>query len=328
MQEIDAERRIQILRGERPPTPPPPPSPRYPADSARPEKRSTDDAGRYRKRCRRAGEDDTDRDIRLAQEDTAHAATQRRQLTVSRRDDKDTHVSLVDSAGHINLFPETANKKAEKNAEAAAEAERKKRSYEDQYTMRFSNAAGFKEKAGRQPWYSSGSGAVVAPDTMSEKNVWGNEDPMRRDREKARMNANDPLAAIKRGVRQLRATGQERKRWNDEKRRELQALKAEELGSSRSHRRKRSRSEDSLNDFKLDAVVKDRNAESQHHKSSRRSDHSHRRRRHRDRNREDSRRDRSRERSSRQSRTSHRSYEGHRDSKRPTKASETLHEKR
>lgn len=324
MQEVDAERRIQILRGERPPTPPLPPSPREAAgSSARPAK-SADDAGRYRKRRRLMGEDDTDRDIRLAREDATQAAAQRGQLTVSRRDNKNTQVPLLDSAGHINLFPENANKKAEKNAEAVAEAERKQRSYEDQYTMRFSNAAGFKEKAGRQPWYSSGSEAIVAPDAMPEKNVWGNEDPLRRDREKARMNANDPLAMMKRGVRQLRATEQERKRWNDEKQRELEALKAEERRSSRSIRRRRSRSADTLDDFKLDAPVRDRGTEDR--KSLRRHDHSHLSR-HRGRSREGSRRDRRQGRSHRHSRAPHRSDEDHRESKRSSRASKAQHEK-
>ncbi|KAJ5104136.1 hypothetical protein N7532_004665 [Penicillium argentinense] len=245
MQEVDAERRIKILRGERPPTPPPPPPAQSSNDaSARPERKNTDYYGRYRKRRRLSGEDDTDRDIRMAREDAEQAVSKREELTRSSR--PDSEAPLVDSKGHINLFPESKGKTS-KNAEAEAEAKKMERSYEDQYTMRFSNAEGFKEHTGRQPWYSSGAQALAAPNAMPDKNVWGNEDPRRQDREQARMLAKDPLAAMKRGVRQLKATQEERKRLNEEKQKELEALKYEERHGSqhhRYHRQKRSRSRD------------------------------------------------------------------------------------
>lgn len=301
MQEVDAERRIQILRGECPSTPPPPPAPTSESHH-RPESDYTEGAGQYRKRRRLAGEDDTDRDIRLARENATHARAARDRLALtSSRDGKDAQAPLVDSAGHINLFPaESGNKKAEKNAEAEAEAAKKKRSYEDQYTMRFSNAAGFKEKIGRQPWYSSSGQDLAAPDSMPEKDVWGNEDPRRKEREKARLDSNDPLAAMKRGVRQLRATEQERKRWNEEKQKELEALKSDERHRSRHYSKRRSRSFDSLEGYKLDAPAtkphdqqehrnsgrhhrhhrEDRSRDRLHRRSHHRSDHSHR---HRDR---------------------------------------------
>lgn len=300
MQEVDAERRIQILRGERVPTPPLPPISRESPETSRQNRKALDDPGRTRvKRRRLAGEDDTDRDIRVAREDAAQAVAKRDELSLAaQRDRKDTQVSLVDSAGHINLFPERASKKAEKNPEAQAEADRKKREFEDQYTMRFSNAAGFKETAGRQPWYSSGGQAATAPNAMSEKNVWGNEDPMRKNREKARMDVNDPLAAMKRGVRQLKTTQQERKQWNDEKRKEIEDLKVVERQRSR-HQRKRSRSRDSLDVFRLDAPASEgRGSDKKEHESSHRHHRHHRH--HRDRSLDRSRarsRDRSRDRS-------------------------------
>ncbi|ODM22067.1 hypothetical protein SI65_02913 [Aspergillus cristatus] len=126
MQEVDAERRIQILRGERPSTPPPPPA--SPPSAAQHEKRSRRDeeTGRYNKKRRRlAGEDDTDREIRLAREDAQLADGKRAELTRSKMSD----TPLEDGAGHINLFPsETARAPVEKNAEAEAEATEKKRS--------------------------------------------------------------------------------------------------------------------------------------------------------------------------------------------------------
>ncbi|KAJ5182027.1 hypothetical protein N7449_012174 [Penicillium cf. viridicatum] len=227
MQEVDAERRIRILRGERPPTPPPAPSHLSSEPRARSDRKSGD-AGGFRKRRRVAGEDDTDRDIRYAREDAAQAVAKREELMLASRKADTAEAPILDKAGHINLFP-AAGAKTEKNPEAEAETARKKRSYEDQYTMRFSNAAGFRETISRKPWYSSSEQNATAPGAMSEKDVWGNEDPRRKERTQARMSANDPLAAIKRGVRQLKTTEQERKRWNDEKRREIETLKAEEM---------------------------------------------------------------------------------------------------
>ncbi|KAJ5135153.1 uncharacterized protein N7515_004431 [Penicillium bovifimosum] len=297
MQEADAERRIKILRGERPPTPPPPPSLPSSEHGLRSDRKS-DDAGRSRKRRRVTGENDTDRDIRYAREDAEQAAAKREELMLASRK---TDAPITDKAGHINLFP-AASAKTEKNREAEAESARKKRSYEDQYTMRFSNAAGFKESVGKNPWYSSRDQTATAPGAMPEKDVWGNEDPRRKERVQARMSANDPLAAIKRGVRQLRTTEQERKRWHDEKRREIEVLKDEEARQS-TRRRRRSTSVGSLDGFNLDSPDR------AHEKSQRSSERPHRR--HRDRI-----RDRSHHRSRRSS--SHRSHRHRHDERTAT----------
>lgn len=274
MQEIDAERRIQILRGEQHSTPPPPPSA---LSDTRRDRTHGEDAGRYRKRRRLAGENDTDRDIRLAREDAQLMMAKKEELAVSK---KTSDAPFLDSKGHINLFPsEAAQQPVEKNKEAEKEAADRNRSYEDQYTMRFSNAAGYRQSAGQMPWYSSSSRDALAPDAMPEKDVWGNEDPMRQEREKARLDANDPLMAIKRGVRQLKSVELERKKWNQERKRELDSLKEAERHRSR-HRRRRSRSRskasdsgDSLENFSLDAPDKhqDRKHRSSHrHRSHRR----------------------------------------------------------
>lgn len=275
MQEIDAERRIQLLRGERPPTPPP-----LQSSTSQPEKEDrTNYIGGYKKRRRLAGENDTDRDIRFAREDAELALVKREELVHARKGKNDA--PLYDDDGHINLFQKDSGRKGiEKNAEAEKEAADKQRSYEDQYTMRFSNAAGFRQSIGKNPWYSASHGAGIAPESIPSKDVWGNEDPMRKEREKSRMDLNDPLAAMKKGVRQLRSVEEERKKWNQERSKELDALKAAEKTRSR-HRRKRSQSEDSLGDFKLDGPsdrdhkYRDRNRELAGDKSSRRS---HRRR--------------------------------------------------
>ncbi|CAG8239341.1 unnamed protein product [Penicillium olsonii] len=298
MQEEDARRRIKLLRGE-PASPPPPPS--LPSDpETLPKRQSSDDPRRPYKRRRVAGENDTDRDIRYAREDAAQATAKRDELVRASRKSGTAEAPITDSAGHINLFP-SANSKTEKNPEAEAEAARKKRSYEDQYTMRFSNAAGLKETIGRKPWYSSADKETPASNSIVEKDVWGNEDPRRKDRAQARMSANDPLVAMKRGVRQLKTSEQERKRWNEEKRRELDALKTDEAKRS-SRRRARSPSVDSLDGFKLDEPYR----ESERRPKTSDGGES----RHRDRSRHH-RRDRSRE-SRRRRSEGHTSRHGHR----------------
>ncbi|KAL2834965.1 hypothetical protein BDW59DRAFT_1756 [Aspergillus cavernicola] len=280
MQEADAERRIQILRGERPSTPPPPPPSQ--SSTSRPERKDhTGYPGGQRKRRHLAGENDTDRDIRVAHEDAELALAKRDELVSTRK--TKNNMPLHDSDGYINLFPaEDMHKRAEKNPEAEKEAVTKQRSYEDQYTMRFSNAAGFRQDIGKVPWYSSSQGNGVAPEPIPGKNVWGNDDPMRNEREKARMNLNDPLLAMRKGIRQLKSVEEERKKWNQERSRELDALRLSEKTRS-PRRRRRSQSKDSLEGFTLDESTdrsRDRDRSShRHHQHSRHkeSSHSHRR---------------------------------------------------
>ena len=293
MQEIDAEHRLQILRGERPSTPPPPPASQPSAGQHEKRSRKDEEPGRFnRKRRRLAGEDDTDRDIRLAMEDAQLAGGKRAELTRLKTSD----APLEDGTGHINLFPsETGRAPVEKNAEAETEATEKKRRYEEQYTMRPSNAAGFSQSVGEAPWYSSSGREAPAPESMPGKDVWGNEDPMWKQREMTRMDANDPLAAMRKGVKQLRMVEQERNRWNEERRRELEALKAEGREQSRRHRRGRSPSrgsisENSLEGFKLNAPPDRQRDGKDQEKSSYRYHRRHRHRRRHDRSRDRSRR--------------------------------------
>lgn len=294
MQEVDAERRIQVLRGERPSTPPPAPSsPKAGQDKTSHREGDRDARISNRKRRRLAGEDDTDRDIRIARQDVQVDDGK----TVGRPRASDA--PLEDKTGHINLFPaETKrNDKAEKNAEAEAESEATKRKYEDQYTMRFSNAGGSRQSIGQNPWYSSSERDHATDEAIPGKNVWGNEDPMRKQREMARMDANNPLAAMRKGVRQLKSVEQERKKWNDERARELEDLKSadgEKERSSRHHRRKRSPSrtavsDDSLEGFELDAAPAEKHRD-RRNRERRSHEHRHHHRRHRDRSRDHSRR--------------------------------------
>ena len=201
-----------------------------------------------RKRRRIAGEDDTERDIRLARDSSALVPSDA-SLTLAASRKPFSHAPLTDGQGHISLFPEEGSRAhASKNPEAEAEAARKKRELEDRYTMRFSNAAGFKQGM-QAPWYSS---TRVTRDDASEavgQDVWGNEDRGRKDRQERRMTDNDPLVSMRRGVQELRRVEQERKAWAQEREREMRQLRRTER---RSRRSRPASDEPDLDDFSLD----------------------------------------------------------------------------
>lgn len=251
--EEDAERRIDILRGKIP-------APlRDDVDENERHSRSREKLSgesRHRKRRRLAGENDTDRDIRFAKED-AELARQRVESKASCRPTDDA--PIVDKSGHISLFPEESTsrrRRSDKNPEAEAETAKKNQELEDQYTMRFSNAAGYKQQLTSTPWYSSITEISTQNAGLPNKNVWGDEDPRRQEREKVRIATNDPLAAMKKGVKQLKEVEKERTKWAEERERELKALKREERDKEKRRRRRyrdNGDSDDSLDGFRLDA---------------------------------------------------------------------------
>ncbi|KAL3428191.1 homocitrate synthase [Phlyctema vagabunda] len=285
MQEIDAERRMQILRGEEP-------TPILEIED-KPEEHGRERRSGHERKRRKYGENETDYEMRVASDHTR--PNEDRQL-VLRNPTKDA--PLIDHSGHIDLFPqEQPNKGTEKNAEAEKEKAKKQKEYEDQYTMRFSNAAGFKQSL-KNPWYSKTTRALAASDDEPvSKDVWGNEDPRRKERQAARIVSSDPLAAMRQGAAQVRQVEKERKRWREQKERELRELKVDEEARKKRKRKysDADEGEDDLEDFELDDPERSSShqrrshgeREDRHrHKSSRRSrkdethSHSHR---HRDR---------------------------------------------
>lgn len=280
MQELDAERRMQILKGE---TPTPLPVEGEVNDG---EGRSYN-AGRERKRRKKAGENDTDFEMRMAQEHTSttKALNADRQIVLRKSD-----APLVDREGHIDLFPqEPSPKVVVKNPETENEAAKKLKEFEDQYTMRFSNAAGFKQGLDN-PWYSKSTAEFEAVEEEAvSKDVWGNEDPRRKEREKARIASYDPLALMRQGAAQARQVEKERKRWREEKEREIRELKHTESKARRHKRRRDVDDEDDLETFRLDDSEgrtsrrrdDDHVRERRHrHKESHRSSHQYDERRH------------------------------------------------
>ena len=278
LQEEDAERRIAILRGEKPL---PLPEADEEVDIPRERRRRLGD-GFPRKRKRLRGEDDTDRDIRYAREDAEAGAKVKEALL--KRDDNGDGEPLHDHAGHIQLVAppdEKAIRKAEKNAEAEAEKAKKRKREEDQYTMRFSNAAGYNNGVAK-PWYAQkfteSRGSVMVLADVHDKDVWGNEDPLRKEREHKRISSNDPFAAMQQAQRQLKQSDRDKERSRKERVAEIEELRQAEERRPR-HEKKRHRrdeKEDSLEGFSLDAPVdtkRERSDHDRHHRRRRRYRH-------------------------------------------------------
>ncbi|CAD0112013.1 unnamed protein product [Aureobasidium uvarum] len=257
MQEEDAARRTAILRGE---VPPPTTRASPPGESDRTRRPRHGDDGRDRKRRRLRGEDDTDREMRIAREDAATGAAAREKLSNSDKSRHEDDVSLTDHAGHIQLFA-APNERAlladSRNAEAEADKAKKAREFEDQYTIRFSNAAGFKQSTSSAPWYVSSS--KQGTDTREpSKDVWGNEDPSRRDREQTRLTSNDPMAFMRNAQTQLKQAETDREKWKMQKERELRELEQaqrEDRRRRRERRHKRDRKERNMTGKKKRAAV-------------------------------------------------------------------------
>ena len=267
MQELDAERRLQILRGDL--TTPSLVEEKADEDDGR-ESRSYG-SGRERKRRKKAGENDTDFEMRIAAEKTVSKALSVGKEIVLRKSD----APLIDRTGHIDLFPQEPSKKmVAKNPEAEKEAADKKKEFEDQYTMRFSNAAGFKQGL-ESPWYSR---AMAEPQATVEevpgKDVWGNEDPRRKQREVARVASNDPLNFMRQGAAQLRQVEKERKLWREEQERQTQELqKAERKRKKHKRRRDSDDEEERLEEFRLDDLAERSSRRHHHHDGERRYQH-------------------------------------------------------
>lgn len=275
MQEEDAERRIALLRGERLGPVKRPTALTDDISEKRRPSRHEDDA-RDRKR-RRRGEDDTDRDIRHARQDTEAGQKAIRSLLKEREKD----APLQDHAGHFQLIPapdETAIRKAEKNAEVEAEKAKKRKREEDQYMMKFSNAAGY-QNGTQKPWYAAGKRITPSMDLVlaeaQGRDVWGNEDPRRKERERGRISSSDPFTAMQQAQRQLKQSTRDKEVWQKEREAELDAM--EKADTQKGQRRRMSASLD--DGFTIDAPVKRRGGWSSHERARKhRHEHRHRHR--------------------------------------------------
>jgi hypothetical protein len=192
MQEADAVRRLAIMRGE---TPPPLPAEETPETSAVVRK-DYFPTGERRKR-KRAGEDDTDFEMRLAKERAAEGEKVSMRLAERR-----------DRAALAPALTEDAKVVGKRDMPAGP-----------------TTFGAMKEvQAG---WYAK----PVRPgdeDETAGRDAFGREDPGRKSRDAVRLDKNDPLAMMKRGAAKVSELGQERKREAEERERELRALRKEQ----------------------------------------------------------------------------------------------------
>jgi hypothetical protein len=102
------------------------------------------------------------------------------------------------------------------------------------------------------------------------KNVWGNKDPRRSNRDAARLASSDPLAAMRQGAAKVREVNRERRQLVEDKQKEMLDLQKEE-----SSKRKRRVEDDDIEELDLYHSGKlkrhDRHSSKRRRKDSRRS---------------------------------------------------------
>lgn len=284
MQEEDARRRMRLLRGE-PVEEEPTVVPRLPRPVSRAEERLGLDityGDRDRKRKRMRGEDDTDRDIRHAKrmfEDQVET-NEKRIVRAGRTQDD---ASLIDQAGNINLFPaEQSSGHDRDRRESELKKSRREREQNESPVPRLSDAAGRSRHSDATPWYlasqSQAAGEREIEEERVRKDVWGNEDPRRKNRDQARIATDDPLAFMKKGVQQVRKVEADRKRWKAERDAEMASMREDEKRRRQRHAR-RGRMERDGSEYDLDTISLDADpsADSSRRKHQHRSHHEHRR---------------------------------------------------
>ncbi|QDS71647.1 hypothetical protein FKW77_007517 [Venturia effusa] len=255
LREYDSLRQTALLRGE---TPPPPPRilstdeiEQRVRDEARGERRAdAEGRGAAKKKRKLKGEDETDMELRLAKEAVEERYGEfEKQGRVSRDKRRKIDAPITDADGHINLFPiDPRDVSKQKNAEAEAEKAKKNKELEDQYTMRFSNAAG-RDGLTQGPWYitkdekrerqEKEAGEDASLTYMEYKNLWGRPDPKAKDREKQRASASDPFAMMQRAQSQLKKSERDKQVWVEQRARESTQLKEEQEREKRRRRHER-----------------------------------------------------------------------------------------
>ena len=149
--------------------------------------------------------------------------------------------ALFDRDGHIDLLSDHAQLRQNQSKPAEQTVEPR--------GMRLADAAEYGAKSG-DPWYrSSLSDGSYRQDRIST-DVWGNADPRRQEREKQRIDASDPLAAMKKGVKQLRRAEEDRRQWKAQRERDLNEV--ETLARETAQRRRKNSDADSIEGFDLD----------------------------------------------------------------------------
>lgn len=225
LQFYEAARRRAILKGETPPSPPTPPldQARERRDDRKRVAQSSDHIGYNRKRRRLAGEDDTDRDIRLARGDEDARVQRRQDHGSTLANGKEKELSIVDGHGSIQLFLPPNETKPQSESQARHYSNRvqgkslhRSRDKDGEVGQRFGDT-GDSKSASSEPWYMtlrpqfSGTETISDLDTFSMgKDVFGRDDPNRRARDAMRLSVADPMAAIKKAQTRLKEVAHEK----------------------------------------------------------------------------------------------------------------------
>jgi hypothetical protein len=208
-----------------------------------------------RKRRRLPGEDDTDRDIRFAKEREEQRLSSTAVARLRSTKDDEADAPLTDSKGHINLFPEAKPSSDRMRRSEVDRTKQQQRGTEENLGMPLTDALGGSRDP-RGAWYLDKDGSVK---DSTGRDVWGNEDPRRRQRDVQRMGTTDPLAFMKRAQTQLKDARREREEWQQRMIKESRAAGAD----------------DDLEDFSLDGPAAAGDSRSSHgrHDESRRHRH-------------------------------------------------------
>ena len=263
--------------------------------------------GRERKRRRLKGEDDTEREMRYAREDAEAGGRLRESFQrVKPKSAAQDDAPLQDRRGHIQLVSapdEGRGREAELSKEEKTAQRKKKDEEQQQQGMRFSDAAGYRNGMDK-PWYTASSNNRDRHDShkstselvlaeVQGKDVWGNEDPRRIERERQRVTSSDPFAMMQQAQQQLKRSEGDREKWKAERDREMLQLRKDEERKRRHERkhesrrsRRREEESDGLEGFSLDERVRESRSHLNDRDGSRKHRHS---RRHRSRERSRSR---------------------------------------
>lgn len=251
-----------------------------------------------RKMRRLNGEDDTERDIRVAGDRLKRRGwgggsedeDREREGTDRKRKRRGNDAPVVDSRGHIQLFTPAASERNTdrgKGENRRGEEDSANTAADDpsQGAMRFADAAGYRQSAREKPWYYNGDDHTSDPEdreVTAGTDAFGRPDPNRATRNAARMAQADPLAVMKAAQVKLKDVREHKARREAENEAKIEALRETERNRTRDSRRRDRDTDDigSLEGFDLDAPRQSTNYDESERKRQRRSrDHEHRRER-------------------------------------------------
>lgn len=259
LSKYESQRRLAGLRGVafsvRPPTPPPEriDKSHVPPSSEQNQPREKDGFAKHR---RLRGEDDTERDLRLAR---SHVAEPARKHVHGK--DRALEVDITDRNGHIQLFeaprpPGPVDRKKQRQDEEAESG------------MRFKHAAGYQQDVKQATWYS---GTEALDDSIAKRIADENErsrDESWQKREQQRIDSADPLAKMRASVRKMKETKRARDAANEEREIELHRLREQqERASRREERLKTMQQREAREDKHHDRRNSSKSRRRQHHRA-------------------------------------------------------------